>query len=553
MIISCDNLTKSYGDRVLFSNLSFSLEKNERLCIVGRNGCGKSTLLKIISGIEDYDDGRVRAEDIKISYLTQQVEGLDTRSGGERTRDEIEKVFDEKPSLLLLDEPTNHLDMQGIEWLESKIASFRGAIILVSHDRFLIDRVATKILDLNTVPYKLYKGNYSAYVEQKSLIKLSAERFNKKREDKIKHEKAVIEKLKSFNREKSIKRAESREKLLAKIEGPVEFKDQETEINMVLTPGIESGKDVLFVNELGKSFGDKVLFNNASFDIRKGEHIGLIGGNGTGKTTIFKIILGDEKPDEGYVKIGTNVSVGFYDQNLCIIDDKKSVFDEIHDEYPYMTETEVRNTLAGFAFFNEDVFKKVGMLSGGEKGRLSLCKLMLSDSNFLLLDEPTNHLDMESREILEDALNRYTGTVLYISHDRYFLNKCSDRILELWDEKITNYLGNYDEYINKKADLIEKGYIRVKSEAPVSSPEPKEISEGRLSWQEEKAKKAAEEKRKRDEEKAIKRIEEIDEEIAEIDEEINLPENASNHVKLRELMERREELEAEINNLYELL
>ncbi len=547
MLLSCDKLSKSFGDRILFSELSFSLDKNERLCILGRNGCGKSTLLNIILGNEEYDAGDIKKQDVKISCLSQAQDTNDTRSGGEKTKQEIQRVFNENPSILLLDEPTNHLDIEGIEELEKKIASFRGGLILVSHDRYLIDKFATKILDLNTVPHVLYSGNYSDFLVKKSQLKLSIDNANKKLASKISHEKEVIAKLQSFNREKSIKRAESRKKALAKMEDFTKFNDDSTKMNIVLSPRVISGNDVLSISHVSKAY-DRELFSDISCNVQRGEHIGLIGRNGTGKTTLFRLIMDMIESESGDIRLGANVSIGYYDQNLNILNENKSIYDEISNECGDLTETEIRNSLAAFSFYNDDVFKTIGKLSGGEKGRLSLCKLMLSNANLLLLDEPSNHLDMESKEILEKAINNYTGTVIFISHDRFFLNSCAHMIWEIDGCTLRNYVGNYDYYIKKKQDLIDKGLI--KQSQIISEDISKPVNENRLLWEEEKRRKKELEKKKRDEQKTMAKIVELENKVAEIEEEESKVENASNYVFLKELMEEKDRLSAELLELY---
>lgn len=548
MLLSCENIGITYGERILFSGVSFFLERKDRLCIIGKNGCGKSSLLDCIAGIYDEYDGKIDSFKSKISYFRQQTDSTsDELSGGEQTRLALAKVFDEKPDILLLDEPTNHLDLKSIEKLERDILSFSGAVILISHDRFLIDRLSTKILDLNSTPAFLYKGNYEDYLQKKEVIRLSAEREAKNFQDKLAHEQAVIAKLKQFNREKSIKRAESREKMLAKLSGPDVFIDTATKMSIRLDPLVLSGKDVLTVTDISKSYGDRTLFSEGGFFIGRGEHIALIGDNGTGKSTIFNIIRGMTKADTGDVKLGTNVSVSYYAQDFSILNPNGTVYDEIRNEHAALTETIVRNSLAAFSFFEDDLNRKISTLSGGEKGRLCLCKLMLNGSNFLLLDEPTNHLDMESRDILMDAVNSYSGTVLFISHDRYFINGCADRVLEISNERIYEYLGGYDDYMEKKQELISKGVIVEKiEEAPV-----KEKSEGRLSYEEEKKKKAALEKQARDEAKIMAQIEKLYERISEI--EALEAENSNSYMRLSELHEEKIKVEAEIEGLYEKL
>ena len=382
--------------------------------------------------------------------FTKEISAL---SGGQKTRVALGKLLLSKPDIILLDEPTNHLDMNSIAWLETFLLNYDGSVIIVAHDRYFLDRVVTKVVELDNSTAATFSGNYSAYAEKKAMLRdaLMRQYLNQQRE--IKHQEAVIEKLRSFNREKSIKRAESREKLLDKMEILDKPVTQNRQMNIRLEPQVVSGNDVLTVTGLSKSYDSQLLFENLSFDIKRGERIAIIGNNGTGKTTILKLINQLTEPDSGDIRLGTKVCIGYYDQEHQVLHMDKTLFDEISDTYPQLNNTEIRNVLAAFLFTNDDVFKRIGDLSGGERGRVSLAKLMLSESNFLILDEPTNHLDIESKEILEDALNNYTGTVLYVSHDRYFINKTATRILELTNQKLVNYIGNYDYYLEKKDEL----------------------------------------------------------------------------------------------------
>ena len=389
---------------------------------------------------------------------------MNTLSGGQKTRVALGRLLLSKPDIIMLDEPTNHLDMNSIAWLENYLVNYDGSVIIVAHDRYFLDKVVTKVIEVERGTVSVFSGNYSDYAAKKKQLmdaKLK-EYYNQQRD--IKHQEEVIAKLKSFNREKSIKRAESREKLLDKIEvidKPIT--EQET-MHFKLEPAKESGNDVLSVEGLSKAFGGNRLFDNVSFEIKKGEKVALIGNNGTGKTTILKIINHIIDADAGKVKLGANVEIGYYDQEHNVLHMDKTAFDEIGDAYPDMTNTQIRNMLACFLFTGDDVFKKISDLSGGERGRVSLAKLMLSNANFLILDEPTNHLDIMSKEILESALNRYTGTVLYVSHDRYFINKTAGRIIELSANTVTNYIGNYDYYLEKKDILAPKEVKQVSSE-----------------------------------------------------------------------------------------
>ncbi|MDE7199362.1 MAG: ATP-binding cassette domain-containing protein, partial [Lachnospiraceae bacterium] len=381
---------------------------------------------------------------------------VSTLSGGQKTRVALGKLLLLKPNLIILDEPTNHLDLASIAWLETYLLNYKGAVIIVSHDRYFLDRIATKVIELDNTKATVFSGNYSAYAAGKEMLRTAAYNAYMKQQQEIKHQEAVIEKLKSFNREKSLKRAESREKMLDKIEVLEKPVEARADMHLKLEPKFQSGNDVLQVEGLSKAFGPLSLFENLSFELKKGEHVAIIGDNGTGKTTILKMINELLPPDSGSIRLGTNVAIGYYDQEHHVLHPEKTLFQEISDDYPNLNNTEIRNTLAAFLFTGEDVFKIIKSLSGGERGRLSLAKLMLSEANFLILDEPTNHLDIMSKEILEDALNAYTGTVLYVSHDRYFINRTAHRILDLNRRVLTDYLGNYDYYLEKKDEQLAK-------------------------------------------------------------------------------------------------
>ena len=428
-----------------------------------------------------------------------------TLSGGQKTRVSLGKLLLTKPDILLLDEPTNHLDLNSISWLETYLLNYPGAVFIVSHDRFFLNRVVTKVVEIDQGHLRMYNGNYKDYAEKKRQLRDAQmkEYLNQQRE--IKHQEAVIEKLKSFNREKSIKRAESREKMLDKIERIDKPMDSTQEMHFELNPSCISGNDVLTVEHLTKRFETQTLFSDISFEIKRGEHVAIIGDNGTGKTTLLKILNQVLDADEGAFTLGSKVKIGYYDQEHHVLHDNKTIFEEISDDYPSLTNTQIRNTLAAFQFTADDVFKLIRDLSGGEKGRVSLAKLMLSEANFLILDEPTNHLDITSKEILEQALNDYTGTILYVSHDRYFINQTASRILELVNQTFVNYIGNYDYYLEKKEELTAK-YAPVSPETSVNSKvtNPNTFSESqepfgqKLSWQEQKEAQARERKRKND-------------------------------------------------------
>ncbi len=467
---------------------------------------------------------------------------MNTLSGGQKTRVALGRLLLSKPDIIMLDEPTNHLDMNSIAWLENYLVNYDGSVIIVAHDRYFLDKVVTKVIEVERGVVSVFSGNYSDYAAKKKQLmdaKLK-EYYNQQRD--IKHQEEVIAKLKSFNREKSIKRAESREKLLDKIEvidKPIT--EQET-MHFKLEPAKESGNDVLSVEGLSKAFGENRLFDNVSFEIKKGEKVALIGNNGTGKTTILKIINHIIDADAGKVKLGANVEIGYYDQEHNVLHMDKTAFDEIGDAYPDMTNTQIRNMLACFLFTGDDVFKKISDLSGGERGRVSLAKLMLSNANFLILDEPTNHLDIMSKEILESALNRYTGTVLYVSHDRYFINKTASRIIELSANTVTNYIGNYDYYLEKRDILAPKEVKQVSSEKNTAVKDD---------WKAQKEEQAKLRKRQNDIAKIEKNIEQLEAENSELDEQLALPEVYSDIKQLMKLNERKQEIEKKLEKLYE--
>ncbi|GAA0792290.1 ABC-F family ATP-binding cassette domain-containing protein [Faecalicatena orotica] len=481
----------------------------------------------------------------------------DTLSGGQKTRVSLGKLLLTKPDILLLDEPTNHLDLNSITWLETYLLNYPGAVFIVSHDRFFLNRVVTKVIEVENGAVRMYAGNYKAYADKKQQIRdaMLKEYLNQQRE--IKHQEAVIEKLRSFNREKSIKRAESREKMLNKMTLVEKPQEPAKEIHFSLEPSCISGNDVLSVEELSKSFDHQTLFQNISFDIKRGEHVAVIGDNGTGKTTLLKILNQVVSPDTGSFTLGSKVKIGYYDQEHHVLHDGKNIFDEISDDYPTLTNTQIRNTLAAFQFTGDDVYKLIGDLSGGEKGRVSLAKLMLSEANFLILDEPTNHLDITSKEILEKALNEYTGTVLYVSHDRYFINQTAGRILELVNQTFVNYIGNYDYYLEKKEELTAVYASSTASPASVSDNTASygedigSAPDGRLSWQEQKEQQAKERKRQSDLKKTEDRIAVLEERNARIDELMTHEDVYSNSVKCQELAVEKSGNEEELELLYE--
>lgn len=471
-------------------------------------------------------------------------------SGGQKTRVALGKLLLSKPHLIMLDEPTNHLDMSSITWLETYLMNYKGAVIIVSHDRYFLDRIANKVIEIDQTKATVFTGNYSDYAAKKEQLRAARLKAYMNQQQEIKHQEEVIAKLKSFNREKSIKRAESREKLLSKVERLEKPTQARTDMHITLEPRYASGNDVLCVENLSKSFGDLRLFQKIGFDIKKGEHVAIIGNNGTGKTTILKIINGLVSADSGTLRLGTNVHIGYYDQEHHVLHMEKTLFEEISDEYPAMNNTEIRSTLAVFLFTGEDVFKRIGDLSGGERGRVSLAKLMLSESNFLILDEPTNHLDIASKEILEDALNHYTGTVLYVSHDRYFINRTAGRILELSGRTLTNYLGNYDYYTEKKMQLAETAAADTSGTSPVPAGSAEE-SAAKISWKEQKELQAKQRKRENDLKKTESRIEELEKRDADIDAQMARPDVCRDVAKLQELTKEKEGIAAELEELME--
>lgn len=467
-------------------------------------------------------------------------------SGGQKTRVSLGKLLLTEPDVLLLDEPTNHLDLNSIAWLETYLLNYPGAVLIVSHDRFFLNRVVSKVIEIEFGEVRMFSGNYNDYSMKKQHLRevRIKEYMNQQRE--IKHQQAVIDKLKSFNREKSIRRAESREKMLEKIE--VLDKPQETtsEMHLSLEPSCLSGNDVLEVENLSKSYDGIALFQEVCFSIKRGEHVAVIGDNGTGKTTLLKILNQVVTADKGSFTLGSKVKIGYYDQEHHVLHNEKTIFEEISDDYPTLNNTQIRNTLAAFQFIGEDVFQRIGDLSGGERGRVSLAKLMLSEANFLILDEPTNHLDITSKEILEQALNQYTGTILYVSHDRYFINQTASRILELVNHTFVNYIGNYDYYLEKKEELTA---IYASSSSTAESA-AETISENKLSWQEQKELQAMERKRKNELEKTESRIAELEERDAQIDALMTEEEIYTNSVKCQELSTEKAGIMEELEHLY---
>ena len=465
-------------------------------------------------------------------------------SGGQKTRISLGRLLLSRPDVILLDEPTNHLDLNSIAWLENYLKSYDGAVIIVSHDRYFLDKIVTKVVELENTKSTIYHGNYSYYAAKREEVRLSKYRAYMNQQAEIKHQEAVIAKLKQFNREKSIKRAESREKMLDKLERLEKPQEVNDEMRLTLTPDIESGNDVLSIEGLSKSYGAHTLFTGIDIDIKRGERVALIGNNGTGKTTILKIITQLLPKDSGKIILGAQVHIGYYDQEHQVLHPDKTIFDELHDTYPDMTNTRIRNVLAAFLFTGEEVFKEIRDLSGGERGRVSLAKLMLSNANFLILDEPTNHLDITSKEILENALKNYTGTILYVSHDRYFINQTATRILDLHDGGITSYIGNYDYYIEQQ--LVSTARTEEKAVAV------REDTKSKKDWKRSKEEQAKERKRRNDLQKTESRIEELENLISALGEKMALPENATSAAKLSELSEQQTKANEELEQLYEI-
>lgn len=638
MILSVNNIHKSFEEVPILQDVSFHIEDHEKAAIVGINGAGKTTLLRIIMGELPADEGVVTlSKDKSVGYLSQhqtvtgentiydellsakqdiielehrirstelqmknasdeQLTGLmdsyaklthafesangyayksevtgvlkglgfteddfsksvSTLSGGQKTRVALGRLLLVKPDLIVLDEPTNHLDMSSITWLETYLLNYKGAVIIVSHDRYFLDRIAGKIIELDNTRSTVFTGNYSAYAAKKEQLRIAQYNAYMNQQREIKHQEEVIDKLKSFNREKSIKRAESREKMLNKIEVLEKPTQVRADMHLHLEPRIVSGNDVLDVENISKSFGDLTLFENLSFTVKRGEHIAIIGDNGTGKTTILKMINNLLTPDNGSIRSGTNVEIGYYDQEHHVLHPEKTLFEEISDDYPMLNNTQIRNTLAAFLFTGDDVFKKIESLSGGERGRLSLAKLMLSESNFLILDEPTNHLDIMSKEILEDAINAYTGTVLYVSHDRYFINKTASRILCLDHQILTEYLGDYEYYLEKKeeqaARLAMSSAENNSAGKSAASALTQTESENKQDWKSQKEQQAVKRKKENDLRKCEAAIEKLETRNTEIDEQMAAPEVCTNVGKLQELVKEKEGNDSELEKLYE--
>lgn len=475
------------------------------------------------------------------------TKSLSTLSGGQKTRVALGKLLLQRPDLIILDEPTNHLDMNSIAWLETYLLNYKGAVLLVSHDRYFLDRIATKIIEIDQTKATTFSGNYSDYAVKKEQLRAAAWHAYMNQQREIKHQEAVIEKLRSFNREKSIRRAESREKMLDKIEVIDKPTEARTDMKLHLTPHRQSGNDVLTVEGLSKSFGSLKLFLDICFEIKRGEHVSIIGDNGSGKTTLLKIINGLIPADSGSFRLGSNVEIGYYDQEHNVLHSEKTLFEEISDDYPHLTNTEIRNVLAAFLFTGDDVFKRISDLSGGERGRVSLAKLMLSNANFLIMDEPTNHLDIMSKEILEDALNHYEGTVLYVSHDRYFINRTAHRILDLTALRLVNYIGSYDYYLEKHSTMMAT-IVSGTEETAEDTASPSEVKQG---WKAQKEEQAKLRKKENDLKKCEEQIAALETRLSEIDAEMSDPAIGTQVARLQELSKEQEAANAKLEALYQ--
>ncbi len=476
-----------------------------------------------------------------------------TLSGGQKTRVALGRLLLQNPDLIILDEPTNHLDMNSIAWLETYLLNYKGAVLIVSHDRYFLDRIAGKVIEIDQSKATTFMGNYSDYAVKKEQLRVAAWNAYMNQQREIKHQEEVIEKLKSFNREKSIKRAESREKMLDKIEVIEKPSEVRTDMKLTLTPRILSGNDVLTVEHLSKSFDSHKLFTDVNFEIKRGEHVAIIGDNGSGKTTLLKILNGLVPADQGTFRLGSNVEIGYYDQEHHVLHSEKTLFEEISDDYPYLNNTQIRNVLAAFLFTGEDVFKRISDLSGGERGRVSLAKLVLSNANFLILDEPTNHLDIMSKEILEDALNGYEGTILYVSHDRYFINRTAHRILDLTEGQFVSYVGNYDYYLEKHDTVM----AAIEANAPQNADADSAVaakaaeSEVKLDWKAQKEEQARLRKKENDLKKCEEKIAELEARISEIDTEMSDPAIGTQVAKLQELSKEQAACQEQLEKLYE--
>ena len=644
MILSCQNVSKSFGEKEVLKNITFTMNEDDKVAIIGANGAGKTTLFRILLKETSADAGDISFKhDIRIGSVSQMMDfsaentvyeellsakqpiidmenrirsmeeemktasGADLEklmdsyhktlhvfdinggntyksdvlgvlnglrfggsemdkpvsllSGGERTRLNLGKILLTGPDLLLLDEPTNYLDISSVEWLENYLSNVKSAVLLISHDRYFINKIANKTLEISSGKSLIYDGNYDDFIVKKEMMKSAMLAAYEKQQKDIKHQQEVIRTLRSFNREKSIKRADSRQRMLDKVE--LIEKPTEEKIDMRLTFPIhkESGNDVLFVDNIAKSYDGRTLFDDLSFSIRKGEHVALIGDNGTGKTNILKIINDVIVPDKGSVRLGTNVEIGYFDQQSAVLSDNKTIFDEISDTYPKLTNTEIRNVLAAFLFRGDEVDSLISTLSGGERGRVVLAKLMLSGANFLILDEPTNHLDMISKEILEDALNAYPGTLLYVSHDRYFINRTAERVLCLKNRTVYDYPGDYDYYVEKEAELTASGLLassfesdgKTKQNATSGSQNAKtdpvnsalsSTDNNKTDWKKQKEEQAARRKLENQIKKIEEEISDLENALSDLEVLMNDSEIATNSVRLQEVCAEHSEKQA---------
>ncbi len=466
-----------------------------------------------------------------------------TLSGGEKTRVALAKLLLSSPDLILLDEPTNHLDLASIAWLETYLMNYKGSVLIVSHDRYFLNRIVNRVIELENGRSQMFLGNYDAFYEKKAQLRESLRRRYENQQREIKHQQEVIDRLRSFNREKSIKRAESREKLLNRMELVDAPAEDAPSMSLQLTPCIRSGNDVLTLDRVSKSFGANALLQDVSFLIRRGEKVAILGDNGTGKTTLLKILRGMLPYDSGDIRYGAKVETGYYDQEQQNLAENKTIFEELQDTYPDMNNTQIRSTLAAFLFTGDDVYKQIKALSGGERGRVSLAKLMLSHSNFLILDEPTNHLDIDSKEILEEAIRAYTGTVLYVSHDRYFVNQTATRILDLTHKTLVSYDGNYDQYLEQRERMETALFGAV---AQTTSSTSNVQTEAKLDWMEQKEQQAKRRKLQNQLAQLERDIDRYETRIREIEDEMQKPEICTNSYELGKLAEEQSSLEEKL-------
>lgn len=630
IILSCKDIKKSYGIDVIIENISFTVQENDKVGIVGVNGAGKSTLFKIITGRLEKDEGDLFiGKNIRIGYMSQdfnfesdntiwdemltvfgplieleksiadmeqrisrmssgsetgsaeallgtyanlqeefknrngfgyksQIKGVlkglgfptedydkpvSILSGGQKTRIALGKVLLQNFNLLLLDEPTNYLDIQSVEWLEEYLKNLKCAALIVSHDRYFLDMVTNRTFEIENRTLTEYNGNYSIYIEKKQQLRELQLKDYAEQQKEIVRQEAIIARFRQYNREKSIKQAESREKALERVERIDRPDALPKGIGFKFEPGVRSGNDVLAVDDLGKSF-DQRLFDHASFDIKRGEKVALLGPNGTGKTTMLKIIAGLLPADSGKVRLGTNVIIGYYDQEQESLNYSSTVIDEIWDEYPQLNQGELRTKLAAFLFQGEEVFKEISKLSGGERSRIALLKLMLSKSNFLLMDEPTNHLDILSKEVLENALANYTGTVLLVSHDRYFLNKVATKIVELKQDSCIQYNGNYAYYLYNREKFENR-------EDELQSAENEEVTANKNDWLKQKEEKSNLRRQQKRLETVEAEIAQSEARIKEIDSLMETPEVFTDHIKCQEYHDEKEALKARLDLLYD--